>query len=162
MVLKVMNDRNTIPPTLSELLVKLGYLASIPNQKKVCFNDLSYVNAKAWTGAYKRFSEGESRKNMLDQVEQIINKAIEEIDRYTGTQYLQLLVDNLSSTEVGINNLINTYRSDPNVVLRLEVIKTKIGIKLKPFRKLTDSIGPTTSIASTTPTDKTENDDVEF
>lgn len=134
-----MSDRNTIPPTLADLLVKLGYLAAIPNQKKACFGDLSYVDANAWIGSFKRYRDGESRENMLVKVNQIIDQAIEEVDKYSGTQYLPLLITKLANTEIGINNLIDTYNNDPNVILHLQTCKTKIELKLKPLRKYIES-----------------------
>lgn len=133
-----MSDPNTIPNTLSDLLVKLGYIAEIPSQNKACFNDLSYIDAKGWYQTYKRFKKGESRKNMLAKINQTIDQAIEEIDRYAGTQFLPLLVTKLANTEIGINNLIDTYFDDPGVTLSLGVCKTKIETKLRPFRKLVD------------------------
>lgn len=131
-----MSDRNTIPPTLMDLLIKLGYLAEVPAQNKACFNDLSYVESKGWYQMYKRFKKGENRKNMLAKINQTIDQSIEEIDRYNGTQFLPLLVTKLANTEIGINNLIDTYHDDPGVTLPLGVCKTKIETKLKPFRKL--------------------------
>ncbi len=137
-----MSTRDIIPPTLSDLLVNLSYIASIPRQKKACFNNLSYVDATSWVGAYKRHSLGEGRKKMLIKINQIIDQAIEDIDKYEGTQYLSLLVSNLSNTEVGINNLIATYQDDPNVIMQLQVCKTKIELKLKPHLKLIDRSFP--------------------
>lgn len=121
----------SIPPSLRNLLTKLEYISMIERGQKPCFSDMTFVNSNSWIGAWKRLFSGENRKNLLFEIEQIIDRTILAIEEYTNKEYVKLLLDNLSKAKTGIENLILTYTEHPDTVSNLRVHIINIDLTLK-------------------------------
>lgn len=121
----------SIPPSLRNLLTKLEYISMIERGQKPCFSDMTFVNSNSWMGAWKRLFSGENRKNLLFEIEQIIDRTILAIEEYTNKDYVKLLLDNLSKAKSGIENLILTYTEHPDTVSNLRVHIINIELTLK-------------------------------
>jgi hypothetical protein len=111
----------SIPPSLRNLLTKLEYISMIERGQKPCFSDMTFVNSNSWMGAWKRLFSGENRKNLLFEIEQIIDRTILAIEEYTNKDYIKLLIENLAKAKSGIENLILTYTEHPDTVSNLRV-----------------------------------------
>jgi hypothetical protein len=72
----------SIPPALRNLLTKLEYISMIERGQKPCFSDMTFVQSNSWMGAWKRLISGENKKNLLFEVEQIIERTILAIEEY--------------------------------------------------------------------------------
>jgi hypothetical protein len=123
----------SIPPALRNLLTKLEYISMIERGQKPCFSDMTFVQSNSWIGAWKRLFSGENRKNLLFEIEQIIDRTILAVEEYNNKDYIKLLLENLSKAKVGIENLILTYTEHPDTVSNLRVHIINIDLTLKKF-----------------------------
>jgi hypothetical protein len=121
----------SIPTSLKNLLSKLEFLSMIERGKKPCFGDMTFVSSNSWIGSWKRMFMGENRKNLLFEIEQIVEQGILAIQEYQNTNYLPIILENLSKAKIGIENLILTYSDHPNTISRLRVYILNIDIILK-------------------------------
>jgi hypothetical protein len=125
------SSAESIPPSLRNLLTKLEYISMIQRDQKPCFSDMTFVHSKSWFGSCKRLFSGENRKNLLFEIEQIIDRTILAIEEYTNKDYINLLLENLCKTKNGIENLIITYKDNPDTVSNLKVHIINIDLTLK-------------------------------
>jgi len=121
----------SIPPALRNLLTKLEYISMIERGQKPCFSDMTFVQSNSWLGAWKRLITGENKKNLLFEVEQIIDRTILAIEEYSNKEYVKLLLENLSKAKIGIENLILTYTDHPETISNLRVYIINIDLTLK-------------------------------
>ncbi len=124
---------DSIPPALRNLLTKLEYISMIERGQKPCFSDMTFVQSNSWVGAWKRLISGENRKNLLFEIEQIIDRTILAIEEYTNKDYVRLLLDNLAKAKVGIENLMLTYTEHPDTISNLRVHLINIDLTLKKY-----------------------------
>lgn len=127
---------NSIPVGLQSLLAKLNFLSQITRGHKPCMSDMTLVEATSWTGSFHRMWTGESRKTVIAEIEKIISETIEAIGIHSDTEFLQLIVNSLSETRIGIETLKITYRGDPEMLSRIKVQLTNIDLQLDVFRDL--------------------------
>jgi hypothetical protein len=125
------SSAESIPPSLRNLLTKLEYISMIQRDQKPCFSDMTFVHSRSWFGSCKRLLAGENRKNLLFEIEQIIDRTILAIEEYTNKDYVNLLLENLCKTKNGIENLIITYKDNPDTVSNLKVHVINIDLTLK-------------------------------
>lgn len=130
-----MNTFNSIPPGLRDLLAKLEFFGMIERGKKPCMNDMTFVDCKSWYGAYRRSIGGEGRKNMVFQVNAIIDDAIKAISEYQNTEFLPLIVNALAKAGRGINNLTSTYHQRPDTVIQIQVCLMNINLQLEKHKQ---------------------------
>ena len=123
----------SIPPALRNLLTKLEYISMIERGQKPCFSDMTFVQSNSWFGAWKRLFSGENRKNLLFEIEQIIDRTILAVEEYSNKEYVKLLLENLAKAKTGIENLILTYTEHPDTVSNLRVHIINIDLTLKKF-----------------------------
>lgn len=123
----------SIPPALRNLLTKLEYISMIERGQKPCFSDMTFVQSNSWFGAWKRLFSGENKKNLLFEIEQIIDRTILAIEEYSNKEYMKLLLDNLAKAKVGIENLILTYTEHPETISNLRVHIINIDLTLKKY-----------------------------
>jgi hypothetical protein len=121
----------SIPPALRNLLTKLEYISMIERGQKPCFSDMTFVQSNSWIGAWKRLITGENKKNLLFEVEQIIDRTILAIEEYSNKEYIKLLLENLAKAKIGIENLILTYTEHPETISNLRVYIINIDLTLK-------------------------------
>jgi hypothetical protein len=121
----------SIPPALRNLLTKLEYISMIERGQKPCFSDMTFVQSNSWLGAWKRLIAGENKKNLLFEVEQIIDRTILAIEEYSNKEYVKLLLENLAKAKIGIENLILTYTDHPETISNLRVYIINIDLTLK-------------------------------
>lgn len=121
----------SIPPALRNLLTKLEYISMIERGQKPCFSDMTFVQSNSWIGAWKRLISGENKKNLLFEVEQIIDRTILAIEEYSNKEYVKLLLENLAKAKIGIENLILTYTEHPETISNLRVYIINIDLTLK-------------------------------
>lgn len=140
-----MMKSESIPPSLRNLLTKLEYISMIERGQKPCFSDMTFVHSNSWMGAWKRLFSGENRKNLLFEIEQIIDRTILAIEEYTNKDYIKLLLENLSKAKTGIENLILTYTEHPDTVSNLRVHIINIDLTLKKHG-VTNSNNPSLEI----------------
>lgn len=124
----------SIPATLQDLLSQLEFLSMIKRGTKPCFSDMTFVSSDSWLGAWKRHISGESRKNLLFEITQTLDKAIFAIEEYSNTPYLYIIIDSLSKTKTGIENLILTYSNHPDTVSKLRIMIMRIDMVTQNYQ----------------------------
>lgn len=103
----------------------------IERGQKPCFSDMTFVHSNSWIGAWKRLISGENKKNLLFEIEQIIDRSILAIEEYSNKDYIKLLIENLAKAKTGIENLILTYTEHPETITNLRVHIINIDLTLK-------------------------------
>ena len=147
---------DSIPPALRNLLTKLEYISMIERGQKPCFSDMTFVQSNSWLGAWKRLISGENRKNLLFEIEQIIDRTILAIEEYSNKDYVRLLLENLSKAKVGIENLMLTYTEHPDTISNLRVHLINIDLTLKKYNfSLAQDMHKTVEIPKSISTEKT-------
>lgn len=126
---------NSIPPALTDLLVKLRILSMIERGMKINMGSLTFVSCSSWIGAIQRSLNGEGRKSLVVHLNNIIEQAINAISEYQNTEFCKIIVNALSDSKIGINNLIITYQNDPSVVAQIKTCLENIDIQLNKNRK---------------------------
>lgn len=132
------NITNSIPATLSDLLVKLKILSMIESGQKINMGSMTFVDSSSWWGAIKRGLSGEGRKGLMVHINQIVQQAITAIGEYRDTIFCRLIVNSLAEAKIGIQSLITTYQDDPNIVAQINVCMSNIDIQLTEHRSLLD------------------------
>jgi hypothetical protein len=121
---------NSIPPNLKDLLIKLEYLSMIERGKKPCMNDMTFVESTSWYGSLWRALNGENKRSMLVEIEQIVEQAISALSQYSDTEFMTLIVNALARARAGITNLAPTYQDHPHVVSSIKVMTANIDLQL--------------------------------
>lgn len=129
---------NSIPSTLSDLLVKLKILGMVERGTKINMGTMTFTDASSWSGAVTRSVSGEGRKGLLVNLSQIVQASINSINEYKNTEFCHLIVNHLALAKIGIQNLQATYQSDPSTVAQMEVLVDNIELQLSKNRELLD------------------------
>jgi hypothetical protein len=145
---------NSIPPTLKELLTRLEFLTMIKKKRKLCMHDNTFVNSDSWIGACKRYLTGENRHDMISHINTIVERSIQAIKEYNGTEFLSLILDKLLRARNGIANLKVTYKNAPDIVSQLVVCIDNINLQLQKNR---DSLSDPSVLES--PSNKSSHDE---
>jgi hypothetical protein len=112
----------------------LEYLSLITPAMKPCFSDYSLVDGKSWKSIFKRIYQSENRKMMIININNIIHLALDALCEYRSTEYVNIIVTGLAKAKMGLQNLLNTYSKDPNIVSQLHVIIMNIDLQLNKYK----------------------------
>lgn len=139
---------NSIPTTLSDLLVKLKILSMTESGKKINMGNMtftdsfSWLDVSTWFGALNRGLNGEGKKGLMIHLNRIIEQTIAAINEYQYTEFCAIIVNHLAQARIGIQNLTNTYAAYPKTVAKLLVLIENIDLQLKKNQKLLDGHKP--------------------
>lgn len=136
---------NSIPSTLNDILVKLRILSMIERGKKINMGTMTFTDAASWVGALTRSLNGEGRKGLMVQLNQIIQQAIGAINEYQNTEFRALIVNHLAKAKIGIQNLTTTYDRDPSILGQLYVCIENIDLQLDKNQDLLEGHQPVKS-----------------
>ena len=142
---------NSIPATLTDLLVKLKILSMVERDKKVNMGSMTFVDSNSWWGSFQRSLAGEGRKSLMVHLNQIINQAITAINEYKTTEFCKIIVNHLAEAKIGIQNLQTTYQDDPHIVAQIATCVTNIDLQLTKNQCLLDGHQGLTSKTTTVP-----------
>ena len=132
----------SIPFDLDDLLTELEFLSQIIQDKKPCMNDMTLVDSTSWFGAFKRYISGETRDKVINGVKKIVDKAIESIQTHKDNEFLSLIINKLSQARQGIETLALTYKNDPKMISRINVILANIDLQLNRNRNFITGNNP--------------------
>ena len=105
---------------LKILFTKLDFISSICKGSKPCFSDMTMVSSRSWSGSWKRMISGESRRNLICEIGDIVDQSTLAIKQYRKTKYHQLIIESIEKSRSGIENLIYTYSSNSDTVAMLQ------------------------------------------
>ncbi|MNK66305.1 hypothetical protein D3C87_856210 [compost metagenome] len=126
---------HSIPNDIQKILIELEFIAQIQNDCKVNIAGRSVVPTDSWMGSIKRAIAQEGRNGTAIFVDNIVDDAIEAIDRYRHTIYVDAILSALERSIDGIRNLENTYKVDKYTVAKFRVCITKILHQLNEEQK---------------------------
>jgi hypothetical protein len=134
-----LSEITSIPTGLQILLKDLDYLAQIPRGLKPCVNSRDFVDDNTWGGwFYRTFIVKESRKDVLAEVEKIVERAVEAIKNHKDTDYILVLIQYFYKARSGVSNLLATYKGSPDIVSRINVQLTNMDIQIKRYQRYID------------------------
>lgn len=127
----------SIPINLQTLLVRHYFLSQITRGHKPCMSNMTLVDSSSWKGAIYRFWKGETRKTGMADIEKIIGETIDIITIHKNKpEFLRLLINALADTRNGIESMLITYRSDPDMIGRVRVQLNNIDLQLRQYQYL--------------------------
>lgn len=128
-----------------KLLVNLRILSKIEKNGRICRSrdGIVALERSAFYQSLKRFITSDSRKQSVSEIKSIVSEAFECIANILSSRYLvasesqsdiyyklceelDLLVDALDNSRIGIENLKFTYSNDPNTASQLDILIIKI------------------------------------
>lgn len=121
----------SLPNSLRDILGKLEFIASIGENQKINLLGYTTTNSNSWFGSIWRRFFGESRKDMVNQINTLIELTLKEMIKYQETPFFPLIIETLSNSRQGILNLITTYKTDGYVVAQLDICLKTIEINLE-------------------------------
>lgn len=122
--------QNFIISLCKELIIELKFISKIPENHKPCFNSFTTIDKSSWFVTIKRRLSGEKGESGVKRVNDILNSCdsiyrmcnqINTKIKLTEQEYLEfedslnLLVDNLSLSLNGLNNLVETYKDQKHI-----------------------------------------------
>lgn len=122
---------NSIPANLKDLFRNLEYVAMIEKGKKPCLSDMTFVEAKGWLGAWKRYRLSESKGNLAAFLECLIDQTFVALQDSRNKDYIPLILNSLSKARAGILNTLETYKDYPAFVSAMRVTISNINLQLK-------------------------------
>lgn len=129
---KKMAVTNPLPEILKDILHKLEILSEIKEGQKLNLSTMTYSDSGTFWSSFERWIYGESRSNLIFNLEKIVNQAISYIEDFKNDDdFALLLIKALYRARFGVENLSKTYSSDPNTLAKIRVILTNIDVQLK-------------------------------
>jgi hypothetical protein len=126
----------SIPSHLRELLITLEYLAMIKPGNKPNFSDFSFTDKESWIGALNRMRNGDSKRNIIIEINQIMERAVMAINDVDNTEFLGIIINTLLKSKIGIATMIETYDNKPLMVSQVKVIVSSIELTLENYKHL--------------------------
>lgn len=124
---------SSIPAHLKELLKNLEFLAMIEKGKKPCLSDMTFVDATSWKGTWKRSQNSESKKQLCNFIDSIVEQTFTAIQDSRNREYVPIIIRTLSRAKIGISNTQATYQKHPSFVIAIRVVLVNIDHQLKKY-----------------------------
>ena len=124
---------SSIPAHLKELLKNLEFLAMIEKGRKPCLADMTFVDASSWKGAWKRSQNAESKKQLLNFIDSVIEQTFVAIEDSRNREYVPMIIKTLSRAKIGISNTLTTYQEYPCFVSTIRVYLNNVEHQLKRY-----------------------------
>jgi hypothetical protein len=145
----------SIPTGLQILLKDLDYLAQIPRGMKPCVNTRDFVDDSTWSGwFYRTFIVKEGRKDVLSEVEKIIERAVDSIKNHKESDYIKVIIKYFYKARTGVANLLTTYKGSPDIISRINVQLTNMDIQIERYKKHIDGYKNENNISSENKSEK--------
>ncbi len=133
-----------------KLLINLKILSKIQKNGRIArsYDGMISLESETYYQPIKRFLSSDSRKQAVFEINSIITECVDvstniinskhmnvlyaQTDEFfKGCESIALILSELQSAKIGIENLKFTYQSDPNVSSQLDIIILKINGTLK-------------------------------
>ena len=109
-----------IAKEIRDLLVKLKFYSDTKPNQKLCLGNRHYVKSDSVSGSIYRLITGESSEYLIKTLDEDITKSINMLNR-THEEDQRIILDQLEKLSIGINNLITTYGTKPDIKCQLEM-----------------------------------------
>lgn len=135
-----------------KLFINLKILSKIQKNGRICrsYDGIISLENNSVYQSIKRFVSNDSRKQSISEINSIINECIDCLESLVNSKYmnknncesseyvkccedLSLLLNELESAKIGIENLKFTYKIDANVESQLDIVIVKINSVLKDY-----------------------------
>jgi hypothetical protein len=119
-----------MPQTLQELLVRLKWISNIKRGQKMNLSNLTYSDP-TWYESFKRFVSSESRSYTIEYLKNNVTSALDIISEYRDSVFIITILEHLQNSVVGLQNLLETYKNDPEFHCRISTIIENINYQLE-------------------------------
>ena len=120
-----------IPQELKELLQKLEFLSLIQDNIKPNIYSMSFSEVGCWSHSLYRTATGESGTVLMKEINKIIDDAISALEQYNNTEFHDIILETLNRANTGLIKLRTTYKAKPDIVSKINVCMTNIGLQIK-------------------------------
>lgn len=133
-----------------KLLVNLKILSKIQKNGRICrsYDGIIALEHETIYQPLKRFLTSDSRRQAVFEINSIIDETIQILNHILNSKFshrnhahtnefekncemLGLLITELTSSRIGIENLKFTYQTDPNIASQLDITLMKINSTIK-------------------------------
>jgi len=118
-----------MPSTLQEILIRLKYIGGIKRGVKLNIQNLSYSDS-SWFETIRRSLSGEGRAHTQEFLKNVVSSSLDIINDYKDSEFIETILEHLSNTVVGLENLRETYRMDPEFECRVSTIIENVNFQL--------------------------------
>lgn len=112
-----------------ELFIEWDFIASLNKNEKPCFNDRTKININEWFVTWRRRYKGEKGEKGIIYVKNLIAITREYIEKIEDMDEINLLMNVLERSLIGLNNVIYTYEIDNQIPVAEEYTKFNEMIK---------------------------------
>ena len=135
-----------------KLLINLKILSKIQKNGRISrsLDGIISLEIDTFYQSFRRFLTSDSRRQAISEINSIISECIDTLNHITNSkwmnkeftkteefkkscEFLNLLLSEIKSAKIGIDNLKFTYQSDPNISCQLDIINLKINSTIKDF-----------------------------
>lgn len=140
-----------------DILLQLKIISQIDKTNKITINNKSLEIDNRYFQFFRRYCNGDSRNNTIENIDKIIKKSFDFIDKTLekeisediesaapkknyfseeNSHILQRFLLELNNSIKGLGNLKNTYQNDTSANARIDLIIQKINIRNEKIQKL--------------------------
>lgn len=125
------NTAGSIPGLLHDLLDKLIFISKVGKDQKINVSTMDIVNSDTYFGKMSRLWNRENKVKTLEFLNNVIQQTIQYIQVYYQTEYISIIINKLSESKIGFQNLLETYKNYPRTVSQLSVFLTNIDLQVE-------------------------------
>jgi hypothetical protein len=133
-----------------KLLINLKIISKIQKNGRIArsYDGIISLENDVFYQAVKRFVTNDSRRQAIFEINSVITECVDILNHILNSKYmsknyyqtdeyikncenLQLILKEMESAKIGVDNLKFTYQNDPNIVSQIDIIILKINTTLK-------------------------------
>lgn len=116
-----------MPEDVSNIVQKLKFISLVKNGQKINLGRKTFCDSSSYFDAVKRFIDGESKDKLTIHIKDLISETSNIILKYKGTDWEQIIKNELLKAKSGIENLSKTYIHHPDTHSTLNTCIENIG-----------------------------------
>ncbi len=117
-------------------MVKLEFLSQVTEGCKINTKNMSLAPS-SWISSIKRTIAREDRNLTVHYINEVIRETAQIIERYSQNRdYVLIILDAFTRAKAGIENLVITYQTSPDIIANIRVMLAGIDLQLKAARNL--------------------------
>jgi len=121
-----------LSPESKNLLIDIKFIGYCPPEKKISLVQRQYIEPNAWTVQNLwRQLRWETRADLISYTDRVIQDATEFLQRERNKDIIYLFFTSLKEMLTGLENLKETYKSEPDVFSALSVYIEQLKILIR-------------------------------